>query len=103
MNIRALFSYTPRPESNDPSSIPSTLDAPFESALMDAVSRGAPSGTTMATRNMALYGPIVVSVNLFAQTCPRAVCLPSAYRKVIALKPLPAKASSTAETLVHSP
>jgi hypothetical protein len=84
-NIRAVFSYTFVSGSNDPSSITNTLDAPLESALMHAWLGGASSRTTRTTMNIALYGPIVVSVNRFDQTWATAVCLPSAYRKVIAL------------------
>jgi hypothetical protein len=35
--------------------------------------------------NMAAYGRIEVSVNLFDQSCATAACLPSAYFKVIGL------------------
>jgi hypothetical protein len=71
--------------SNDPSSIANTLDAPLESALIDASLGGAPSGTTMTTMNIALYRPIEVSVNLFDQSWATAVCLPPACRKARAL------------------
>ena len=85
MNNRALFSYTAVAGSNDPSSITSTLDAPLGSALDTSWCGGASSRTTMTTMNMALYGPIVVSVNLLDQSWATAVCLPSAYFRITGL------------------
>ncbi|MGY4298295.1 hypothetical protein ACVWXN_006390 [Bradyrhizobium sp. i1.4.4] len=85
MYIRASFSYTAIAGSNDPSSITSTLDEPLEAALRDAWLSGALSATAATTMNMAAYGRIEVSVNLFDQSCATAACLPSAYFKIIGL------------------
>ena len=53
MYMRALFSYTTVAGSNDPSSITNALDAPLESALIDASLSGAFSSAAATTMNMA--------------------------------------------------